>query len=524
MNWGWAGLLCACLAGVAPGVASAAPPAPAAGTAPDVSSEAPSDTPSDERWADAPERATRRLLRDPALRGARVGVSIVDLASGRPVFERESHRLMVPASNLKLLVGAAALRQWGPTYRFETPVLAEAGPDANGVIEGPLWIIGRGDPSLVSESLWKMAEEIRLLGVREIRGGIAVDGSHFDRLRTHPDWEPVTRRAYEAPTSAFAVNYSSFRIEVSGAPEAGGKARLQTAPRVTYFRTRSDALTLASGDVMELEIGRLPDGTGEHVVVRGVFPLGDEPRTFWRSVELPELYAASVLRAQLESQGVRVSGPIRFGPAPAGARELLRFEGEPVARIVQLLNKWSNNFVAEQLTKLLGAERHGGPARWETGRQALAEFLEQIGVGRDQAVISDGSGLSARNRISPAALVAVLRAGATDPASGPEFLASLPLGGLDGTLEDRMQEVTQPVRGKTGHLRHVSSLTGILPGTDGRTLVFSVLVNGARGGPLDVDAALDAFVARLLGPPASETAEGAEGGERARGAQSASGD
>ncbi|MBW2282727.1 MAG: D-alanyl-D-alanine carboxypeptidase/D-alanyl-D-alanine-endopeptidase [Deltaproteobacteria bacterium] len=503
MKWGWAGLLCACLAGVA----SAAP--------------APEPSDAEER---TPEQATRQLLRHPALRGARVGVSIVDLASGQPLYEREPRRLMVPASNLKLLVGAAALHQWGPTHRFETPVLVESGPDANGVIDGPLWIVGSGDPSLVSESLWKLAEEIRLLGVREILGGIAVDGSHFDRLRTHPDWEPLTRRAYEAPTSAFAVNYSSFRIEVSGSIEAGGKARLQTAPRVSYFRTQSDALTLPTGDVMELELGRLPDGTGERVVVRGVFPFGDEPRTFWRSVELPELYAASVLRAQLESQGVRVRGPIRFGPAPAGARELLRFEGKPLARIVQLLNKWSNNFVAEQLTKLLGAERDGGPARWETGRLALADYLAGIGVGRDQAVISDGSGLSARNRISPAALVAVLRAGATDPASGPEFLASLPLGGLDGTLEDRMQEVTQPFRGKTGHLRHVSSLTGILPGVDGRALVFSVLVNGARGGPLDVDAALDAFVASLLRvPPAPPPSRDAAHPAEAEG-QSASGD
>ena len=504
MKCGWAGLLCACLAGLA----SAAD-------------------------ARTPEEAARRLLRDPALRGARVGVSIVDLASGQPVFEREPRRLMVPASNLKLLISAAALDHWGPTHRFETPVLVEDGPDANGVIEGPLWIIGSGDPSLVSESLWKMAEEIRLLGVREIRGGIAVDGSYFDGLRTHPDWEPLTRRAYESPTSAFAVTYSSFRIEVSGAAQAGGKARLQTAPLVPYFRTRSYALTLANGDMMELELGRLPDGTGEHIVVRGVFPLGDEPRTFWRSVAQPELYAASVLRVQLESQGVRVSGPIRFGPAPAGATELLRFEGAPLARIVQLLNKWSNNFVAEQLTKLLGAERYGGPAGWETGRQALAEYLERIGVGRDQAVISDGSGLSARNRISPAALVTVLRAGATDPASGPEFLASLPLGGLDGTLEERMQEVTQPMRGKTGHLRHVSSLTGVLLGSDwggdGRALVFSVLVNGARGGSLDVDAALDAFVASLVEVPPSDgdeaQSDGAQSDEaQSDGAQSASDD
>ena len=365
------------------------------------------------------------------------------------------------------------------------------------MVEGAIWIVGSGDPSLVSESIWKLAEEIRLRGVREIRGGIGVDGSRFDRLRTHPDWGRVTRRAYEAPTSAFAVNYSSFRIQIAGGAREGDPVRVEIAPLTSYFRTRSTALTLGSGGLMELDLGVLPDGSGEQVMVSGVFPLGDEPHTLWRSVALPERYAASVLRAQLQSHGVRVGGAFRFGPPPPGARELLRFEGKPLGRIVQLLNKWSNNFVAEQLTKLLGAERSGGPASWETGVLALRDYLERIGVGTDQAVISDGSGLSARNRVSPAALVRILRSAAQDPGSGPEFLASLPLAGRDGTLEDRMQGLAGQVRGKTGHLRHVSSLTGLLPDSEGGGLAFSVLVNGARGGRLDVDRALDAFVLGL---------------------------
>jgi D-alanyl-D-alanine carboxypeptidase/D-alanyl-D-alanine-endopeptidase (penicillin-binding protein 4) len=461
--------------------------------------------PTDETSA---EEAARELLRAPALRGARVGLSVVDLSSGQVLFEREPRRLMVPASNLKLLVSAAALEQWGPTHRFETPVLVEDGPDDRGVIEGPLWIVGSGDPSLVSESLWKLAEEIRLLGVREIRGGIAVDGAAFDRVPTHPDWEPVTRRAYEAPTSAFAVNYSSFRIEIAGGSSPGAAVRVATAPLVPYLRTRSRALTLETTGLLEIDVRPAPDGNGEVVLVSGAFPLGDSPQTFWRSVAKPERYAASVLRTQLESQGVRVGGSLRFGSAPPDARELLRFEGAPVARIVQLLNKWSNNFVAEQLTKMLGASRYGGAGSWSSGVRALREYLARVGVGRDQAVIADGSGLSARNRISPSALVSVLRSAAYAPASGPEFLASLPLGGLDGTLEDRMLDPGVAVRGKTGHLRHVSSLTGVIPNGAGGGLAFSVLVNGARGGRLDVDAALDAFVAGLQPRAAPQSASG----------------
>jgi D-alanyl-D-alanine carboxypeptidase/D-alanyl-D-alanine-endopeptidase (penicillin-binding protein 4) len=466
---------------------------------PTVSAESFASDPRDAELSAVASAALDEMLGDRSLRGARVGVIVADLDSGAVLLQRHAARTMVPASNLKLLVGAAALDYWGSAHRFETRVLTERAPDARGVIEGPLWVIGAGDPSLVSESLWKLAEEIRLRGVTEIRGGISVDASFFDGVATHPDWEPLTRRAYEAPTSAFAANYSSFRIEVSAAPQQGGPVRILLAPRLAYFRTRSGALTVRHAEQLRLDIEELPDGTGELVRLTGTFPLGAESKTYWRSVAHPERYAASLLRAQLETHGVRVSGSLRFGSAPAGGVELLRFKGEPVGRIVVLLNKWSNNFVAEQLTKLLGAHRYGAPGSWKSGMRALRAYLDQLGVPAEQAVIADGSGLSARNRISPNALLQILRASARSRWFGPEFLASLPLAHQDGTLEDRMAEVSAPLRGKTGHLRHVSSLTGVTRTGAGRQVAFSVVVNGARGNRLDVDRAMDRFVADLGG-------------------------
>ena len=180
--------------------------------------------------------------------------------------------------------------------------------------------------------------------------------------------------------------------------------------------------------------------------------------------------------------------------------------GETVLR----LNKWSNNFIAEQLTKLLGAERYGAPGTWEKGARALEAYLVESGIARRGGVIADGSGLSARNRIAPSTLVEVMRGAALRFDSGPEFLSSLPLGGLDGTLEDLMVDGSVVVRGKTGHLRRVSSLTGVLPSGDG-DIAFSILVNGARGGRVEVDAAIDRFVSSLAGD-AEPVAQGADGG------------
>ena len=443
-----------------------------------------------------PDAALKSLLRAPALRGARLGVVVISLQTGETVLERSSERLMIPASNQKILLAATALAHWGPAKRFETPVLTDGSIAENGVLEGTLWIQGLGDPSLVSESLWKLAEEIRLLGITQVRDGIAVDASYFDGMRFHPDWEPLSSRAYHAPTSAFAANYSSCRIEVTPASKVGKPARVSVAPFTPYFRVRSDVLTGAKAGPLQLELDSLPDGSGDRVRMRGLIAQGAKPKTYWRAISLPEHYAANLLRTQLETQGVRVSGPIRVGRVPPSARELLRFQGEPLDQIIRKLNKFSNNFIAAQLIKGLGAEVHGAPGSWRKGIRVVEAHLRGIGINGAQAILADGSGLSPRNRVSAETLARVVRDATLRFDSGPEFLASLPLGGLDGTLEDRMNGSETSVRGKTGHLRHVSSLSGLLP-RGGEWLVFSILVNGARGSSTDVDAAIDAFIAEL---------------------------
>jgi len=451
-------------------------------------------------------QALEEFLRAPALRGARVGVVVEDLATGRRLAEHLADVDLVPASNQKLLISAASLEHWGPAHRFETPILVE-GAIADGVLDGTLWIVGQGDPSFVSETLWKLAEEIRLEGIREIKGGIGVDSSRFDALRFHPDWEPVSSRAYYAPVSALSANYSSFRIDVVPGEHVGAPVELRLAPALPYFKSAADAVTLRGGGQLVLDIEVLPDGSGESVRVSGAVSEGRPTSTYWRAVALPERYAAALLRAQLEAQGVRVAPRVRFAAAPADARELLRFSGEPLALQVRLLEKFSNNFVAEQLTKMLGAELYGPPGTWEKGTRALGAYLEGAGIVDPALAIADGSGLSPRNRISPATLAAVLRRGAQRFDSGPEFLSALPIGGREGTLEDRMHDGDVQIRAKTGHLRRVAALSGVVPGANGSTRVFSVMVNGARGDADGVDAAIDKFAERLGSAPVETPAD-----------------
>jgi D-alanyl-D-alanine carboxypeptidase/D-alanyl-D-alanine-endopeptidase (penicillin-binding protein 4) len=266
---------------------------------------------------------------------------------------------------------------------------------------------------------------------------------------------------------------------------------------VPYFRVEVGGRTLERPGNLHVEVEPRADGSGEVVRVRGSMQTSDESRTYWRSVVYPEEYAAQLLRLQLHAQGIIVRGGTQLGTAPSEAQELLRFRGETLGRIVWKLNKFSNNFIAEHLTKTLGAARYGTPGTWAKGRRALAESLESLGGLGPGETIVEGSGLSPRNRLSPASLVKVARAAALRFEWGPEFLASLPLGGLDGTLEDRMEEPAWPIRAKTGHLSGVAALCGIVPDATGRLLVFAILVNGARGSVEDVDASLDSFVIGL---------------------------
>lgn len=457
----------------------------------------------------------RALLAEPALLGAQLGMEVVDLATGSSLGSHAAHRPMIPASNQKLLIAAASLAKWGPAHRFETTLWIDGPIDEHGQLRGALWIEGSGDPGLVSESLWKLAERLRLSGLRGVRGELGVDAHWFDAQYFHPDWAPVSRRAYHAPIAAFAVNYSSFRIEVHAGPTLRSPARVEVAPATEYLQVDSEVRTSESVSRLEIEVEPLPSGSGDRIHLRGAIPRGSEPRLFWRAVSQPGRYAASLLRTQLASQGIEVSGPTRFGRVPAGAREWLRFEGAPLSILVRRMVKFSNNFIAEQLTKRLGAEIHGPPGSWKKGREALLAFLGSLHATGHEWVVRDGSGLSARDRLSAHTLVQLLEGVSRSFRFGPEFLVALPLFGRDGTLEERLDGMALPVRAKTGHLRRVAALSGYLSTRDGRRLAFSLLINGARAPSDAVDAAVDRFVLGLtdLG---SEAASPLEPGVRPR--------
>jgi D-alanyl-D-alanine carboxypeptidase/D-alanyl-D-alanine-endopeptidase (penicillin-binding protein 4) len=431
-----------------------------------------------------------------SLQGAKVGALVVDASDGRELYAREPDRALVPASNMKVLTAVAALRAWGPSHQFTTTVLADRRPGVAGEV-GTLYVRGGGDPVLTSEQLWRLAANLHALGLRRIRADIALDDGAFDKVRWHPSWGAVSARSYHAPISALSANYGAFETWVEAGSAPGEPVRVHTDPPLPYFRIVNRARTGARGSALRYQVEPSPGIDFEDVTVTGTLPAGAAAQRVPRRISDPTLYAGAVLRMQLEAVGIEVGGAVRVAPVPPDAKHLHDFHGLSLAEVLNRFMKWSQNGVGETLLKGLALENGDEVGTWPGGTRAVRSQLEGLGLDVGSLQMLDGSGLSYDNRAPPRLFVEVLRAGRTAFGIEPELYASLPIAAVDGTLRRRARAAAGQVRAKTGLLTRVTALSGIAEGPAGERRVFSVIVNGFRGGARDAMDALDAFAAAL---------------------------
>lgn len=457
----------------------------------------------------------RELARAPLAR-ASVGIYVERERDGRVIYSHGADRLLIPASNQKILTALATLGRFGPAHRFSTRIFAPAAIDAAGMVS-ELLVEGGGDPVMNSEDWWRLAADLRRNGLRGVQGDLRVDDRLFDGPGWHPSWGNVTARAYHAPIGALTANYGTFFVSVWPQASVGSQVLVDIDPPVPYLRLRNLGKTTSAKTRPQLVVdrirGRQSDGPAEEIIrVSGRARKGDAVDRFPRSVLDPGLYAASVLAYQLDANGIEVDGEVRRAPlAPAEEWVLiLDHPGRTLSETVQLCLKYSNNSIAESLVKSLGAwegtSLEDGPARqgtWIDGIRALRSELTQRGVDLGQARLVDGSGLSIQNRLTPRILVRALTIGRKSFRSGAEFVAALPIAKTDGTLEKRVREGEGRIRAKTGLLSDasVTSLSGFAERVDGEVLIFSILVNGHSGGSAGAMDAVDGLAQVLLDAP-----------------------
>ena len=427
------------------------------------------------------DRLTAAAAR-PALAKVKLAFAVQDLSTGQELGSREPDRGMSIASNAKLLTSVAALQALGGGFRWRTAVLAAAAPDDKGAVAGDLYLRGRGDPTLSVAALQQLAADVAGRGVRTVEGRLVVDATYFDGAIEPPhfDEQPKERAAFRAPIASLGVGRGAITISVMAEPDGG--ARVAIEPETDYARLgKTDVQTVDKGRT-RLRVEQKTKAGLLELDVTGQIRAGEGTWEVRRRVDDPARLAAEVFRKALADRGVHLKGrALGSGAAPASARLLAFHDSAPLSDVLRLVNKHSDNYIAESMLKTLGAETRTtpGPATWADGLAALRAQLARIGLRPDGYRCENGSGLFGSTEVSPKQLVALLAAAHRDYRIGPDLVASLPVGGQDGTLARRWigRPAMGRVRAKTGTLDKVSSLAGYVGVDGGHVLAFAILVN-----------------------------------------------
>ncbi len=416
-------------------------------------------------------------------KGLRVGAKFYSLDRQQVIYARNSDSLFTPASNMKMFTSAMALKKVGPDYRFHTRLYTN-GRIQGTVLKGDLYLKGFGDPSLVTEQMWILVNELKNLPLTRIEGNIIADNSYFDRQGKLKTWTSYKGpEAYLAPMGALSFNFNTVTVYVEPGKRPGDKPRVVVDPDIEYFRVRNKAVTTVNKrSRRKLIVNRLERKHHDEIVIKGRLPKNVARKKFYLNITDPQRYTALAFERFLNQAGVRVAGNVKRGRVPEGATLVLDHESPPLGRILRGLNKFSNNFIAEQILKTLAAQFMGEPGTTENGVLLLQEYMQELGFSPDQYRMVDGSGLSKTNLITPDQVIALLEDAHSDLSIFPEFISALGVMGLDGSVEDRMDhnKEAQKIRVKTGTLNHVSALSGYFQSQDGERFAFSILLNDVQ--------------------------------------------
>jgi len=463
-------------------------------------------------------KAIEPVVSRPELQAAFWGIEVRSLATGRALYALNAGKAFRPASTLKLVTTAAALDAYGPDARLRTTLETAGRLDGLGRILGDVFLVGRGDPNLSARfspgrpnaAFEAMAEALVAAGVKRIEGRVVGHEGAFvgDRRGSAWTWEDL---AWGYGTEVSALSFADNLVEAALAPgerisdpavldlvpDAGC---LNVASTVTTAEARADAA--GEGAAAPTEDGDrvtlLREPGSNDVRLSGRLPLGGE----WKgrlAVADPASCAAAVFASVLEAKGIQVVSGVTTSraPLPAGGRVLAAYDGVPMAEMIRVVNKESQNLHAEMLLRLVGLKRKG-EGSVERGREAIGDLAKRLGVPDAGWCLSDGSGLARTDLLTPQGLVALLVAMDRHPHAAA-FRDSLAIAGVDGTLEKRMRgtPAERRVLAKTGTLPQANALAGYVTTTRGERLAFAIFVNSHATRGREPVAAIDRIAVAL---------------------------
>ena len=478
-------------------------------------------------FAGSMQESVDELLRARKYDRGGMGVVVRDLTNDSVVVAVNADAPMNPASVQKLITGAAAFEMLGPTYAFNTRVYIDGKFQADsGVVSGNLYVKGGGDPGLNAEKLWLLVQHLRHRGIRRVTGDLIVDNTFFDDVSLGPGFSEEESRSYQALISALPVNYSSVAIHHRPGQAAGSPVHVDVFPRVEGFKVNSTATTIEHGRP-RLDVTTSLNNGVTQINLRGTMKTDEQPVYTYRRMWTTWESFGGAFRAQCADNGIKIEGKTAARRVPdtlVAKGAFYTFGGEPLTVFTKQMFKWSSNFVAEMLFKTIGAVRLEEPGTWPKGAKAVTEWWESCGLSGKPLIIN-GSGMggessilkrSARSRqehsasaqamdttelgafpaavdeaevaqatsstrienlVSARQMVDLLTYVSKQKSYFPDFIASLPVSGVDGTLSSRFKrsKLKGVVRAKTGTINSikVSTLAGYML-LDDRTYAFAV--------------------------------------------------
>lgn len=411
-----------------------------------------------------------------------LSVYIGDVIADKPMLSHNIDVARSPASTIKLVTTYAALKQLGPNYAWPTEAWTR-GEITNGVLSGDLILKGYGDPFLVYERYWKFVNELRDRGLKAITGDVIIDSSYY-RLPEHDRkaFDGESFKVYNAGVTPLMFNFQATRLWISPpSDETSSDVNLTLYPASDRVKLENK-LKLVKGRCKRSH-GRpkLSWGLEKQLVVTGRFARSCKPRFVMRLISEPKQLAFDAFKQFWLGSNGAFNGRLKYGQVQKKDELFHTYTSPTLGEQIRSINKWSNNVMTRQLFLTTGVNRYGTPATIQKGRDAILGILQRNGVKTEGLVVENGSGLSRKSRISARQMAQLLDAAYRD-AYMPEFMSSLSLPGLDGTLASRFRNEDLAGRShlKTGTLNRVTAIAGYMLNRKGRRLIVVIQQNGAR--------------------------------------------
>lgn len=424
---------------------------------------------------------------------AAIAVYVKSMKYGDTLFTRNIAQPLTPASTMKILTAEAGLIYLGGDYRFSTQLLTDAKTIRNGVLQGNLYVVLSGDPTLTYMDLVELMVTLRTQQITAVQGNVYIDNTAYDQRFYGPGWEWKDKSyCYAAPISASIINHNCLAFKMMPSKTAGRSAQLVKSSNYFYPSIHNTVMTRAAATHSRLRSvsSRSRAGCSIHLggnasnslTIDGCMPKGQYAWGVSSVVtDIPE-YNRALFRSILNQLAVRVYGTVTFASAPANLSMIGTHSSKPLRVLVNEMLKKSDNVIAGALFKKIGQLYTRRPGSWENGSLAVSQILsKRANVNTSGMRLLDGSGLSAANLATPSQMMQVLDFAFHHSATSLEFITALPIAGVDGTLKHRMGNIAYKVRAKTGTISGVVSLAGYALSAEREPLAFVIMVNGTRG-------------------------------------------